>query len=256
MLPQIDWDAPWLASVRRLQPLLCEGDWRTRLTAAARNGGIVSGQGARIEFVPPQPADELPYELRIARSGLVPTRDNLHDLFNALMWVAYPRAKAALNARQAAEIEHHGVGPVRGTVRDAATLIDESAVLLMSDDVEVFVALRDHHWQRLLIDWRGRWGRDIVVLPFGHALLEKLAGPFKAVTACVVPLPATADADAATAAFVARADLAPPILPHLPVLGVPGWCAANIDPRFYDDERVFRPRRGVVGNASVSIRRQ
>ena len=30
---------------------------------------------------------------------------------------------------------------------------------------------------------------------------------------------------------------------HLPVLGVPGWCAANEDPAFYADVSVFRPAK-------------
>jgi hypothetical protein len=29
----------------------------------------------------------------------------------------------------------------------------------------------------------------------------------------------------------------------LPVLGVPGWCADNAQPQFYDDTQVFRPRK-------------
>jgi hypothetical protein len=240
----IDWDAPWLAGLRTSRTLLQGAAWRHALSEAARERGIVSGCGAPLEFVDPDAAGALSYELFIARTGHVPTRDNLHDCFNALIWLAYPRAKAALNARQAAEIERNGVGPARGAVRDAATLIDESAVLIRCEDNDVAAALFEHDWQRLLVDWRGRWGRDIVALPFGHALLEKLAGPFKAITACVVPLRGDADPDAAAATFIARSELAPPLLPHLPVLGIPGWCAENADPRFYDDPRVFRPRRG------------
>ena len=109
---------------------------------------------------------------------------------------------------------------------------------------------------------------------FGHALLEKLVGPFKAITACVVPLPTTADPDGAAAQFVESTDLAPRLLPHLPVLGIPGWCAENADPRFYDDPRVFRAqssplrtrergrREGVVAgcddadNAALSLDRR
>ena len=246
MLPLIDWEAPWLVSLRSLQSFLHgrgrDEDWRLALSAAAGSRGVCSGRQAPIEFTAPDAAADVPYEVFIASTGQVPTRDNLHDFFNALMWLAYPRAKAALNARQASEIERSGVGPARGPVRDAATLIDESALLLVCDDANVADALREHDWQRLLIDWRARWGHDIVALPFGHALLEKLAGPFKAITACVVSLPATSDADAALAAFVVRPDLAPRLLPHLPVLGIPGWCADNADPRFYDDPRVFRPR--------------
>ena len=30
---------------------------------------------------------------------------------------------------------------------------------------------------------------------------------------------------------------------HLPIPGVPGWCAANEDAGFYDDAAVFRPPR-------------
>jgi hypothetical protein len=244
-----DWNAPWLAPLRHLQPVIEAENWRAACNEHARASGIVSGRGAAIEFVDADAAGPIAYELFIARTGRIPTRQNAHDRLNALMWLAYPRAKAALNARQAEEIEHHGVGPVRGAVRDAATLIDESGLLLSCADSEVIAALRDHDWQRLLIVWRARWGRDIVVIPFGHALLEKLAGPFKAVTACVVPLPAAPEADVAAAAFFARPDLAPHLLPHLPVLGIPGWCAENADPRFYEDERVFRPRRAAVSQA-------
>ncbi|HTT10272.1 MAG TPA: DUF3025 domain-containing protein [Burkholderiaceae bacterium] len=239
----IDWGAPWLAHLRPLQALLRSAAWRTALSEAARERRVVSGYDVPIEFVEHDAAGKMPYELFIATTGRVPTRDNLHDRFNALIWLAYPRAKAALNARQAAELERNGVGPARGAVRDAATLIDESAVLLRCPDDQVAAALAGHDWQRLLIDWRGRWGRDILALPFGHALLEKLGGPFKAITACAVPLPAVVDVDAVAATFIARSDLAPSLLPHLPVLGIPGWCAENADPRFYDDPRVFRPRR-------------
>lgn len=242
-LPVIDWTAPWLAPLASLQPLLAHAHWRAALTRAARERGVLSGRGAPIAFVAPDAAGGLAYESFIAATGRVPTRANLHDAFNALAWLVWPRAKAALNARQADEIDRAGIGPVRGPVRDAATLVDESGLLLAADDVEVFAALAAHDWQRLLVHWRARWGRDICAFAFGHALLEKLAGPFKAITACVVPIAASAGLDDAAAAFFARADFAPPKLPHLPVLGVPGWCEANADPHFYDDARVFRPPR-------------
>lgn len=237
----LDWDAPWFAHVRALRPLLDGDHWRAHLSAVARARGVVAGGGAPVEFVAGDAAGDAPYEAYIAATGRVPTRANDHDRFNALMWLTWPRAKAALNARQAAEIARDGVGPARGRVRDAATLIDESAVLVQSADAAVFDALAAHDWHRLFTLWRARWGRDIHALPFGHALLEKLNAPFKALTACVVPIAGTGDADLGAAAFIARADLAPSLLPHLPVLGIPGWCEANADPRFYDDTRVFRP---------------
>jgi hypothetical protein len=43
------------------------------------------------------------YELHIAETGEVETRpENAHDFFNALAWIAYPRAKAMINAQHAA----------------------------------------------------------------------------------------------------------------------------------------------------------
>jgi hypothetical protein len=247
-LPAVDACAPWMRAFARWTPLLAGADWRARLSRLAQARGVVSGRGLPVRFADADAAGETPYELHIARTGAVPTRANLHDAFNALAWLVWPRAKAALNARQAQALERDGVRPVRGPVRDAATLIDESGLLLASDDPSVFEALHQHDWHRLLVAGRPRWGREIVALPFGHALLEKLAGPFKGITACVVPVPAGGGeaADAAAAAFVARADLAPALLAHLPVLGIPGWCEANRDPRFYDDPCVFRPRRAAA----------
>lgn len=246
-LPALDWSAPWFAPLTRWSGPLGAADWREALSAAARERGVVSGRDRPIAFVDGDDAGDTPYELHIAATGRVATRANLHDAFNALIWLAYPRAKAALNRRQADEIEARGIGGTRGPVRDAATLIDESGLLLASDAAEVFAALARHDWQRLLVDWRERWGRDIVACAFGHALLEKLAGPFKSITACVVPIPLRGDRDAAAARFIERADLAPPLLAHLPVLGIPGWWPANEAPSFYDDPAVFRPRSSAVG---------
>lgn len=255
-LPALDWSVPWLAPIVRRRALLDAADWRAALSEAARERGVVSGRGRPIVFAGGDDAGDTPYELHIAATGRVPTRANLHDAFNALIWLAYPRAKAALNRRQADEIEARGIGGTRGPVRDAATLIDESGLLFVSDDAEVFAALARHDWRRLLVDWRERWGRDIVACAFGHALLEKLAGPFKSITACVVPVPLRGDRDEAAARFIERADLAPPLLAHLPVLGIPGWWPANEAPSFYDDARVFRPRSSGVGRRPPAANRR
>lgn len=244
--PVIDWAAPWLAPFASLRPALESPDWRAALTRLARSRGVRGAGGHPIEFV--AAADAPPgvaYEAHIAASGRVPSRDNLHDRFNALMWLAFPRLKARLNARQAAEIARLGVGGTRGAVRDAATLIDESGLLLACEDATVFELLARRQWHALLAERRARWGVDILPFAFGHALLEKLTGPYRAITAAVVPVRAVAagSIDAAAAQFVARRDLAPRLLEHLPVLGIPGWCADNEDARFYDDARVFRPLR-------------
>ncbi|WP_146608015.1 DUF3025 domain-containing protein, partial [Burkholderia multivorans] len=57
------------------------------LNDALRDGARVTGRGKPLRFVPQA---ELPpgiaYETHIAATGRVPTRHNLHDFFNALVW--------------------------------------------------------------------------------------------------------------------------------------------------------------------------
>ena len=101
------------------------------------------------------------------------------------------------------------------------------------------------------------------LLLFGHALSEKLVDPYKSITAHVLKLPIPLDlrVDALTASGAGpvvhpwdgwlAARLTPewlatkPYTP-LPVLGVPGWWAANEEPDFYADAQVFRPARVLV----------
>jgi hypothetical protein len=238
--PRIDWQAPWLAPLRELRPLVERDDWRAALSAEARSRGIATADGRPLEFVAATDAGAVAYETHIAATGRVPTRENAHDLFNALVWLAWPRTKAELNARQAHELARDGVSGSRGPVRDAATLIDESGLLLAAD-ASAHAALARLDWPWLFGAQRARWGRDWQAFAFGHALLDKLLAPYKGLTAAVVCLPVSAaPVDQAAARWVRDAPLAPPLLAHLPVLGIPGWWRANEDPGFYADAAVFR----------------
>ncbi len=80
------------------------------LNDEARAERLATGRGLPLRFIAQAalPAG-IAYETHIAETGAVPTRHNLHDFFNALVWFAYPRIKAALNARQAAAIDAAGV---------------------------------------------------------------------------------------------------------------------------------------------------
>lgn len=210
--PAIDWAQPWFA------PL-----------ADALN------TPSPMRFVP---ASELPegqaYEAFIARTGTVPTRENLHDHFNRLIWHRHPRTKQRLNELQAAQIAAHGIGPKRGALRDALTLFDENGALWPNAPALLAQALQQRDWQALFITHRALWqGHGFEI--FGHALLEQLQiAPRKGLTAHVLltdPLTLTTEQWAAK-----------PFCP-LPVLGIPGWWPANQDPSFYADTQVFRPPR-------------
>lgn len=101
-------------ALRGARPALAgEGVWLAALAEEAAAAVITTGRGLPLRFMA---QDELPpgvaYETQIAATGGVPTptRHNLHDFFNALVWFAYPRFKAAINARQSAAIDTLGVG--------------------------------------------------------------------------------------------------------------------------------------------------
>jgi hypothetical protein len=197
-----------------------------------------SGDAASTRFVEHSelPADE-PYESFIYRTGRVPTRENLHDLFNGLMWLTYPQTKRRLNALQAEQIARHGSSGPRGRLRDALTVFDENAVLLKGPP-ELVDALRRRDWNTLFVARRAEWQSATIAI-FGHALLEKLMQPRKAIAGHVWIIEELTDAALASSLTPERSG-AKPFLP-LPVLGIPGWWAANAEPGFYEDVSVFRP---------------
>ena len=259
----IDWSKPWFAQfARRGQrwqraALTSYAALLAEMNADAANTCQTTGRGQRLAFIA---QDELPpgaaYEAHIASTGRVPTRHNLHDFFNASMWFAFPRIKAALNTRQSAAIDLLGVGSTRGSVRDALTLFDENALLFACSDPALSAALRGFDWQTLLLQRRDAWGSSCEVRCFGHALLEKLIAPFKGCTghAWIVDVPsayfewnaAARDAwldEAVSAALLTTDALTSRLFAPLPVLGIPGWWPDNETPGFYDDKSVFRSGR-------------
>jgi len=128
----------------------------------------------------------------------VPTRDNLHDFFNGLVWHQFPRTKGPPEpAAGPGHPPQTGVQAVRGPLRDALTVFDENGALLQAPDA-LWQALHSRDWQRLFVTERALWAQARLVL-FGHALLEKLASPYKSITAHVFdrPVPAVLGADLA-----------------------------------------------------------
>lgn len=262
-LQRIDWRRPWLAPLLpAAQPILAAPDWRMALNDAARAAGLSNHRGLPIRFVPQA---ELPaglaYEAFISAEGAVPTRENLHDFFNALVWLTFPNIKKQLNALQAAEIARratcvHADGQSegsRGKLRDAATIFDENAALLLCAEPDWAVALRAHRWDDALLARRNAVGSTVQIFLFGHAIMEKLVSPYKAITAHTWVVPAEAGfftlppqqqrawIDAAVTQQL-QGGLATGDFTPLPVLGVPGWWAGQ-DEAFYADAQVFRPPR-------------
>jgi hypothetical protein len=242
-LEAIDWAAPWLAPWRGVGAEVSARVDAGLSVAQALNSACL----APVRFVPQA---ELPagiaYEQHIFHTGCVPTRDGLHDFFNGLCWMHFPRAKQRLNHLQAEQIAETGIRPVRGPARDALTVFDENAALLVAHD-DLWNALVAKDWARLFGPLRALWAQSTLVL-FGHALLEKLVSPRKPITAHVFRAQPTshsiADIDLWLESVLSAPMLADKPFAHLPVLGVPGWWSANENPDFYADSSVFRnPQR-------------
>jgi hypothetical protein len=249
-LAAINWSAPWLQPWRQVgepaaQKVLAGTPQPQALNLVAPSVWPAPA-AAPIGFVPQ--ADLPPgtaYEQYIFDSGLCPTREGLHDFFNALAWFNFQQTKRKLNQLHVAQIAQTGIAPVRGPARDGLTVFDENAALLRAPDA-LWDALVAKDWQRVFIDLRPLWAQSQLVL-FGHALLEKLVYPRKPITAHVYRAQVATDSIANLDAWVAHslsADvLAAKPFTHLPVLGVPGWWSANEEPGFYDDASVFRAPR-------------
>ncbi|QTN24152.1 DUF3025 domain-containing protein [Rhizobacter sp. AJA081-3] len=230
----IDWRAPWLAPYAALA-----GPVMKRLDRGDSVAEALSLGSGPVRFVPQaELTEDEAYEAFIRRTGRVPTRDNLHDLFNGLVWLRFPALKQRLNELHAAQIAAEGISPARGPLRDALTLFDENGAWWQAP-AELVHALQRRDWHALFVTHRALWSQPRLTL-VGHALLEKLVQPRTAITAHLW----VSSGDVGEPSGITAASWSvKPFLP-LPVLGVPTWWPANENPGFYDDAGVFRPARG------------
>lgn len=235
-------------------------DELNRIVRSQRNPILTAG-GQPLCFVEQQLKQQTfedKYEPRIFLRGEVQIRScNWHDLLNALVWLTFPFAKAALNRRHYEELvrQRASGAPNRGPAQDALTLFDEGGVIVAVADPALGELLRDFKWTELFWRRRADVARSMRFYLFGHALYEKALAPFVGVTGrgvifevadgfLAMPLAQQlAELDARLAGYIddpARFS-APRELAPVPVLGVPGWCADNEREDFYDNPRYFRP---------------
>jgi hypothetical protein len=256
--------SPWFRSLAPVIAAFPQCPGLDELSALARARGVASGGGAPVRFVvPPALAGggAAAYEMRIYAQGEVPTRrGEWHDLFNALVWIAWPRTKAMLNRlhrRELAEVAPTLQPGARGTARDVLTLFDEGGIVVATADPSLGDLLRAFRWQALFVERRKDVLAGMRFHVFGHAIHEQALAPHRGITAKALvlevdeaflrlPLDAEIDAlDARVAAHFSHAEslASTHALSPLPVLGIPGWTAANEDPAYYDDVGHFRPGR-------------
>lgn len=252
-----------------LQPWLADGTPDlAALNAIAAERKLVTGNGAPLRFIEP-PAESVGYEEHAFLTGEVETRlDNRHDLFNALIWFAFPLTKAVFNRRHVAALgaaRAQGTA-ARGRLRDALTQFDECGVVVAGSSPGLWQALRAHRWREVFVERRDELLRTTRFVVFGHASIDALAAPFVGLCgkALFVHLDQQwlrrteeelfAELDARLATLFDTADFSPRDWQPLPLLGIPGATADNERPDYYEDTRQFRPARTMRPGSSPGNR--
>jgi len=245
---------------------------------AARHPPIAVRRGMPLCFILQETGKlsfEAQYEPRCYLKGEVQMRaDNWHDLFNALVWLTFPKTKAVINARHY-DVLTNGTGmPTnagRGAVRDVNTLLDESGVIVVYSDAGLAALLRDFQWKELFWQRReqvsaGHFDRTRTGMGFylfGHGLYEKALQPFVGMTGQGLLMkvePAffgwpleqqLAHLDTILADHLADPNFCRNTreLSPVPLLGVPGWASGNDNPAYYDNTAYFRPGRREQGTS-------
>jgi hypothetical protein len=252
--------APLASAASKLQD---HADWPgpRQLRDLLLDSAVASGGGQPLRLVDPQPrsgALHPGYEARCFLTGELETREkNWHDLFNTLVWVTFPRTKAAINARHYRAQQMSAVRSMRGAERDALTLFDECGVVVASTDASLLALLQGFAWKELFWHRRQDMLAHMRVYIFGHGLYEQALRPFIGMTGKAILLHVEQSCldqpldlqlvslDVQLARIIATPEKFkhPRELSPLPVLGVPGWTADNAKESFYDNTEYFRPGR-------------
>ncbi|MFA6972425.1 MAG: DUF3025 domain-containing protein [Gallionella sp.] len=255
---------------------------------ASHQPAIAVQSGCELRFVEQgtgRLAFEAQYEPRCYLSGEVQTRtDNWHDLLNALVWLTFPKAKAAINVRHylaltenrpsltenrhaLTDAEEAASRSERGAVRDTNTLLDESGVIVAYADDELAALLKNFKWHELFWQRREEVQAGMGFYIFGHGLYEKARQPYVGMTGQGLLLAVDpsffswpqaqqlAHLDTLLADYLAdpqhcssTRELSP-----VPLLGVPGWTVDNDCAAYYDNTAYFRPGRresnSIIGRA-------
>ncbi len=223
------------------------------------NRSVHTRSGKPLRFVPQSmPSNEFSqqYEPRIFQTGEVQTRkNNWHDFFNALVWITFPQAKAALNQIHfnALQCALKDGQKQRGPLRDAATLFDESGVVVVCSDKALTDLLRNHEWKKLFWEQREAVLSSMRFFVFGHGLYEKALNPYLGMTGksiifdveqSLLNLPLLEQIktlDERLVPFLLQEKFTSADLVPIPILGYPSWLPDNNCEVFYENKQYFRP---------------
>jgi Protein of unknown function (DUF3025) len=232
-----------------IRPLLKRID---RANLIASLNGLAREREIDLKFVaaPEKKLSAVEYETRIAHDHELIVNDSLHDLFNACIWLTFPKTKRTIS-------ELHvelgaGDNNRRPRRRDVLTLFDESGLMLICDPsyCDAFKQLNENHqWKTLFVERRREFVDHVRPILFGHGALEQLASHSHrglTVKAQWLPLSCDTPLDAIDDYLLAKIRANEELRDNewripMPLLGVPGWFEENENASCYGDASIFRP---------------
>lgn len=237
-------------------------DYQRVLDALPEPIRLLSGKPLRIVAQDGKPhtfADH--YAPRIYLTGEIQTRtENWHDFFQYLTWFIFPRAKAEINAlhlpRARQRIDKGETGR-RTPLENMLSLFDEGGAVIASCDPSLLQLVREFRWKELFWQRRDEVAEKLHCIPFGHAVYEKGLMPYVGMTVNTILLEVdpgylalplnerlnSIDAQLAEIFREGNRYRQPKDLQPFPILGMPGWDAANGHESYYENTRYFRPGR-------------
>lgn len=186
------------------------------------------------------------YEYQIYRKNCLPMRkDNWHDFFNLLVWATFPVTKAQLNAWQVEDMEKHfPQWKLRSARQNKLAQFDESGMIMLSNDNNLLELIKMHQWHELFFLKRDMLKANLRPIIFGHALYEKNLQPYigmtgKAILIYVEEEPWSISSERLDELVFSLLQKECKLYPF-PLLGYPGWFAANEKESFYFNQDYFR----------------
>ena len=197
------------------------------------------------------------YEVQIYKEGIVPTRrHHWHDYFNMLVWLSFPKTKAAMNERQYQLLRlREGISKQRCKEENQLTHFDESGMVVVTSNKKLLALLEQHKWRELFWENRCLLMSDTAFFTVGHSIYERMLTPYIGLTASSVIFEVDQafhqmsysekiqSIDEGLANHIDAGELIKKPktkFQPVPVLGIPGWYSKNAMQSFYANENYFR----------------
>ena len=225
---------------------------------ACKNLDITNARGRSISFVTQQSNGRFGldrFEARTFFCGEVLVRpQNWHDLFNALVWMTFPKSKAVINKLHISTMSAVG-GAQRTPKGDALTLFDEDGMIIVSRNKKLLNLIQNFKWYDLFWENRRLVEREMQFIVFGHGLYEKMLRPRVGLTGKGILIFWKGSSDQSTKALPEIDQILSnhlcddnnlrhgKVFSPIPLLGVPGWFRGGDEESFYENKNYFRAGR-------------